>query len=251
MIEKINKSFEFLKENILLAILISISFTLIAPFLFTIKLNVPWFDFTETGQIGDTIGGITAPFINILNAILIYIAFTEQLKANNLLKNQIDSEKDKEKIRLGNIKELIYFDLEYKILPSLNAIEKEIPIFLENRENELLGTYNNWVELNDDIFRNIEKTDLLEIFRNDLKKIIQIYYLVNFISETTPINLSRTYPVDRDSLKLITLSDEQFLKLKKRHNEKIALELDSLLKYTIQNCKEHINYILAFKDFGY
>lgn len=249
MTEKIKNGFEFLKENILLVILVSISFTLVAPLIFTIKHDISWLDFTETGQIGDTIGGITAPFINILNAILIYIAFTEQLKANTLLKNQIDSEKDKEKIRLKNIEKLVYFDLEYKILPSLKAIEKEIPIFLQNRENELLGTYNNWVELNDDIFTNIEKTDLLEIFRHDLKKIIQIYYLVNFISKTTPINLSKIYPVDRDSLKLITLSEEQFLKLKKRHNEKINLELDSLLKYTIQNCKEHITYILAFKDF--
>lgn len=37
---------------------------------------------TNTGNIGDTIGGITAPFIGLLNAILVYMAFQQQIRAN-------------------------------------------------------------------------------------------------------------------------------------------------------------------------
>lgn len=39
-------------------------------------------DFTETGQIGDTIGGTMSPFVGILAAILTFMAFWIQYKAN-------------------------------------------------------------------------------------------------------------------------------------------------------------------------
>lgn len=42
-------------------------------------------DASETGPIGDTIGGITAPIIGFMSAILIYISFREQIRANELL----------------------------------------------------------------------------------------------------------------------------------------------------------------------
>lgn len=41
-----------------------------------------WIDFSTTGQIGDTIGGIMGPFIAIAAAGLTFIAFWVQCKAN-------------------------------------------------------------------------------------------------------------------------------------------------------------------------
>lgn len=34
-------------------------------------------DFTSTGNIGDTIGGITSPFIALIGSILIYLSFRQ------------------------------------------------------------------------------------------------------------------------------------------------------------------------------
>lgn len=48
------------------------------PAVFGIKA----FDFSESGQIGDTIGGITAPFFNLIAAVLIFLSFREQAKTN-------------------------------------------------------------------------------------------------------------------------------------------------------------------------
>jgi len=48
----------------------------------TIQLKNPWFDFTNTGQIGDTIGGTISPFVAIAAALLTFIAFWVQYKAN-------------------------------------------------------------------------------------------------------------------------------------------------------------------------
>jgi len=39
-------------------------------------------DFSKTGQIGDTIGGLTAPFIALIGALLTFLAFWMQFKAN-------------------------------------------------------------------------------------------------------------------------------------------------------------------------
>ena len=41
-----------------------------------------WIDFSTTGEIGDTIGGIMGPFIAIAAAGLTFIAFWVQYKAN-------------------------------------------------------------------------------------------------------------------------------------------------------------------------
>ena len=45
-------------------------------------------DFTETGQIGDTIGVTMGPFIAIVAALLTFIAFWAQFEANRELINE-------------------------------------------------------------------------------------------------------------------------------------------------------------------
>jgi hypothetical protein len=66
----------------------------VLPWLFT----RPWFaDFTDSGQIGDTIGGTTAPFIGLLSAWLVYRAFKAQIKANELISEQLKIEEQRYK----------------------------------------------------------------------------------------------------------------------------------------------------------
>lgn len=61
---------------------------IVAPVLFTL----PFFDAYRsesggTAEIGDTIGGLTSPFINGIGAILVYLAFKEQVKATIQTRN--------------------------------------------------------------------------------------------------------------------------------------------------------------------
>lgn len=234
MKKKIFKIFDYIKENVLIFILVSIIFSLLSPLLFTLKWN--FVDFTNTGQIGDTIGGITSPFINVLNAILIYIAFTEQLKANELLKNQLDVEKNKEDLRLKKIEELIMFDITYLLIVA-SDIKEEIPKFFKNRASGIseAQTYMDYPELNDEVYNSIDKTDLLKIFGEDYMYIVKVYHYVDYIKKITPLNISFKYPTDRNSLALINLTDEQYESLKSRHQEKIDKELQGLLDYTLDD----------------
>lgn len=59
-------------------------------FLFTSEAFAPRFVFTKTGEIGDTIGGITAPIIGVIGAALTFLAFFIQYKANEKHNLQFD-----------------------------------------------------------------------------------------------------------------------------------------------------------------
>lgn len=54
---------------------------IISPYIFTHYSSFIKFD-SDSAAIGDTIGGITAPFVNVLAAILVYLSFKAQIKAN-------------------------------------------------------------------------------------------------------------------------------------------------------------------------
>ena len=66
-------------------------------------------DFNESGQIGDTIGGITAPVIGLLSIILLYLTLIKQNE-----KNSIDAEE-------SNFK-FVYREVE-KLDQSINSYE--------------------------------------------------------------------------------------------------------------------------------
>lgn len=62
------------------------------PYLFT---NYSWFgqDFSDTGGIGDTIGGIMGPYIAIVASLLTFFAFWVQFKANEQQKQDLQIER--------------------------------------------------------------------------------------------------------------------------------------------------------------
>lgn len=57
---------------------------LFGPYIFTQPYPFGWscLDFSQTGSIGDTIGGITAPFIGLVSILLLWWTLKEQLKFN-------------------------------------------------------------------------------------------------------------------------------------------------------------------------
>src|SRR5690349_19479990 len=58
-------------------------FSLFAPFVFTLPAK-DGKSFLDTGQIGDTIGGLMSPFINLSAVIVTGLAFYMQYRANKL-----------------------------------------------------------------------------------------------------------------------------------------------------------------------
>ena len=59
-----------------------------APWLFTGE-GCDRLDFTKTGQIGDTIGGVMGPFIAMAGFFLTFVAFLMQVRANEIQREQL------------------------------------------------------------------------------------------------------------------------------------------------------------------
>lgn len=84
-------------------------FSFLAPWLFTFH-GSSRFDFTETGQIGDTIGGLMNPFIALAGVIMTFVAFYIQKQANDQLAAKTDATENKQ---VEDKYSLIIADLEY------------------------------------------------------------------------------------------------------------------------------------------
>lgn len=90
-----------LKENkiiklILLLCLIVFIFSLFTPFIFTRSSFSDKLDFTQTGPIGDTIGGILNPFLAIIGMLLTFLAFYIQYLANKAQLKQFNETQEKQ-----------------------------------------------------------------------------------------------------------------------------------------------------------
>lgn len=111
------KGLTFLEKITIIVLLI---FTLISVYLFTRGVTKLTFELNEqTAHVGDTIGGITAPFIGLLSALLVYLSFKKQTEANSIITDQ--------------------FNLQF----NLSSIEKSIDR-AENNLNKLgVGKFEN------------------------------------------------------------------------------------------------------------
>jgi len=110
---------------------------IIAPSLFT-GSQINWLsnciifrnlDFSKTGQIGETIGGITAPFIGVLSIILLYMTLYEQRKINKeqikFNQRQIDFNKEQIKKEQENRDFSVLFN-------QLNMVDNAINVKINN-----------------------------------------------------------------------------------------------------------------------
>jgi len=100
---------------------ISIVMFITIAFLFVMYMtnaSYPSWHFTTTGQIGDTIGGLTAPIIGLLNAILVYVTISVQIEANKKVQGQINEQKERESLKqyldylISSINDFQYVDEE-------------------------------------------------------------------------------------------------------------------------------------------
>lgn len=104
-----------LKQNILFGTaIVLIIFSFFAPFVFT---RPGLIDFTNSGQIGDTIGGLMNPFIAIAGVIAAFLAFWMQKQANDIIVNQFNDkmayDDNLEKIKKDRIVELMISDVKF------------------------------------------------------------------------------------------------------------------------------------------
>ena len=130
-------------------------------------------DFTNTGQIGDTIGGITAPIIGLVSIILLYITFREQREFN---KKQVEfNEWSSLKDMLSNTEKHLNNIVVGDILENKgNAIPK-----IKNKSSHIADLYTLIPPYTSDILQLTLKEGYvlrlcLKGYYENLKKMIQL-----------------------------------------------------------------------------
>lgn len=81
----------------LVSVFLLIIFGFLAPFIFTHLPVNENFDFRETGQVGDTVGGLMNPFIALAGVIVTGLAFYVQYKANQQQRELFEKEQQENK----------------------------------------------------------------------------------------------------------------------------------------------------------
>jgi len=120
------ESWDIVTKIILGITILVIIFSFLSPLIFTSNTIFDRLDFTETGQIGDTIGGIVNPFIALAGVLLTFLAFYMQIKANKIQISQFNISLGKEKeIRVLNEKKDCYNKLKL-LCTDLKTIESDI-----------------------------------------------------------------------------------------------------------------------------
>ncbi len=116
----------------LIPALICFIFAFIAPTIFT-QLDYHHFG-TKTGTIGDTIGGLTSPFLNIAGSILVFAALKAQIDANKAVQDQfIHQQKENNKQDLEQ-KLFRLFDLHISIVHNYSILKTKIFLYSHNHQ---------------------------------------------------------------------------------------------------------------------
>ena len=90
------KEKKYLKIGLILIFGVGFTSIFILPILFSLPAPYKWMNFTQTGAIGDTINGISSPFIALIVAVLTFLAFYIQYKANIQQRQQFKEELDRQ-----------------------------------------------------------------------------------------------------------------------------------------------------------
>lgn len=226
-----------------------ILFSFFAPYLFSKIQTEISFD-SNSGVIGDTIGGIMNPFISISGVILTFLAFYIQIKANEnqlrLLQLQLRAEKlvetEREKILLE--KKFSLFILDLKILyEDLNT------------KIELIREFNTSLKGENLDFVFLPKTHLNnkfnDIYSFERQEIFNCYNLFfsdineNWLNEFS--KLYRNLEIFKNYIEgAYLLSEnfyEKFFSLKKEYKREIDSLLDICVNYIRDNTNNRYGYI--------
>lgn len=213
MIEKENKIFDY-KFYLLFLGLILILFA--SVYIFTRPSFNSQFDLSNKGEIGDTIGGITAPIINLIGAILVYISFQAQINANKiqykLLNKEIENQRYDRNFSvaldlINSIKgdlNLLKFK-EYQGLSAINLYANTIKnTSTEKQFASHTGEpiYHEWkflIHEIDLILNHINNSELRENEKEKLEEITKQYYITRLKYSTDII---------RDKLEKFELGQE-------------------------------------------
>lgn len=158
-------------------VFILIAFT--APFIFTRFPPTEDFNFANTGQIGDTIGGLMNPFIALSGVIVTGLAFYIQYKANLQQRELFELEQNETKKQLQD--QINNQNRQNKIQQFESQFYEMLKLHRENVTEMKINGYD--FEESGDTLKRVEKTTegrkLFVVMKKEFECILQLYKELN------------------------------------------------------------------------
>lgn len=192
-------------------------------------------DFTETGQIGDTIGGVIGPFIAMIAAYLTFIAFWAQYYANKQQRDDIAKERfDQTFFSLMNMHEQITGSLEFTIpVKGKNPIShKGRELFYYAFENKAAVNEVEEEKYKDKSMRTLLKENGLDSYESYHIPTYFDHYFRNMFRILKFIDQSFAFDNDRDVLKCGKDEEKKSMIFKKKY-EYVAILRSTLSCYEL------------------
>lgn len=242
--DKIEKEIELLDKKVRIILLLGAPVLILIPILTT---QFDWFfDFSGTGSIGDTIGGLTAPVIGVVSALLIYYSFRAQINANRIIQQQINDQRDEEKEKkefnyqmeiYKHLKESIeQYSIEDKLYEPPKKLNGPYAIhkFIKLQKNDAL---NGKDKKNTDYLYIYGIIDLFEMILRSLSKSILFEYDIKLM-----LNLIR-FQFRQQIWNFLSADISDCLNSKDYQNTTIEE-----LYRKIQNINDELNEMIEFRN---
>lgn len=200
-------------KNILIIVLVAVLLSFFCVIVFTRPAISEFYDLSNSGNIGDAIGGITSPVIGLISIILLYIT----------LNKQIESIKDQ---KIKNESDMIFL--------LINQFEVEYNSFFLNKTERGVKEKMTGFEALTYLCECIGSVAL----RSD-NKTIGRYYFTNQI-----ICIIRSYKLIEERIELSTLTQE----IKQVFSKKLQIIYESKLKDQMKNFVSVVNSVDFLKD---
>lgn len=168
-------------------LILGVFLAFLAPILLTRSAIFSSLNFTGTGQIGDTIGGIAGPILNFVGLILLYYSFREQFKANQIQISALQAEQSINKNSRA-------FELLNNLINQFKDELEKIPKISESFFGYSKGRYRNEFSLPSINLMNlllfgekiIEKIWKADLDVEDKNSLISMFYF-HFYYKLNPI----------------------------------------------------------------
>jgi hypothetical protein len=152
------------------------------PWLFTRDWFASFASYTNLGQIGDTIGGTTAPFIGLLSAVLVYRALQAQIKANEIIQKQIEKQEKESAERQKHENFMKMYEAYVRVLSDGLLVKRTI----DNNSTRIKAQLNSFPpQTLDQIIKAIKENskggsfigkDLHKLFFGELDPLMRMVY---------------------------------------------------------------------------
>jgi hypothetical protein len=193
--KKVSIILNLTKTEIVIFLVVGI-FLVFIPVLFTWS-NISWISFKETGPIGDTIGGITAPFIGFGGSILVYLALKAQIDANTKIQDQFNEQKKNDYKQNFENTFFNLLSIHHQIIQDIDYYLDSIYVYKEKNYRSIFHKTNfieDKITKSRDVFKNSFKllymfmkhdADSLLNKKPEREEILQAIFLMNGINYVT------------------------------------------------------------------